>query len=282
MRLKKLFSYVRLARLNKPIGIFLLLWPTLIALWIAGNGSPDLVLVGIFVLGVVVMRSAGCVINDLIDRKIDKHVARTKERPLATGMLTPKEAVAFFIFLLVIAVLLVLLLNSLTIQISLIAIALTVIYPFMKRYTYFPQLILGAAFGIAVPMAFAALTEHVPLQAFILYFATLVWAVIYDTEYAMVDRVHDQKIGLKSTAILFGKGDRLIIAILQGIFLMTLIYLGFFLKLNIVYYLGLGGVLCFFIYQQYLIKDRKPEQCFKAFLNNHWVGAFWFLGIALQ
>jgi len=201
---------------------------------------------------------------------------------LATGNLTPTEAIIFFIFLLAIAFLLVLQLNSFTIKISLVAIALTIIYPLMKRYTYFPQCILGAAFGLAVPMAFAALTNHVPLQAYILYCSTVVWAVIYDTEYAMVDRIDDQKIGLKSTAILFGKADRLIIAILQGVFLMTLAFLGFFLKLNISYYLGLGGVLGFFIYQQYLIKDRKPEQCFKAFLNNRWVGVFLFLSIALN
>jgi len=282
MKFKKLPHYIRLARLNKPVGIFLLLWPTLIALWIAGQGRPNPLLVGVFILGVIVMRSAGCVINDLIDKDFDGHVERTKTRPLATGDLTSKEAILFFCFLTLVSFLLALTLNRLSLKIACLAIALTILYPFMKRYTHLPQLVLGAAFGIAIPMGFAALTNTIPLPAFILYFAVLIWAVIYDTEYAIADRIDDEKIGLKSTAILFAQYDRFIIGILQIIFLILLSYLGYLLAFNKSYFLSLGGIILFFVYQQWLIKDRVPLFCFKAFLNNQWVGAFWFLITVLQ
>jgi 4-hydroxybenzoate polyprenyltransferase len=282
MTFKKLSHYVRLARLHKPVGIFLLLWPTLIALWIAGQGRPNPFLVGVFVLGVIVMRSAGCVINDLIDKDFDVYVERTKIRPLATGALTSKEAILFFYFLSFIAFLLALTLNKLSLKIACIAMVLTVIYPFMKRYTYLPQLVLGAAFGTAIPLAFSALTNTVPLEAFILYGTVLIWAVIYDTEYAMADRIDDEKIGLKSTAILFAQYDRFIISLLQIIFLMLLSFLGFLLAFDKFYFLGLIFIILFFVYQQWLIKARKPVQCFKAFLNNQWLGFFWFLMILLQ
>ena len=280
--MQKLFSYLRLARFHKPVGIFLLLWPTLIALWIAGQGHPKPWLVGIFILGVVVMRSAGCVINDLVDKEFDQHVERTKKRPLVMNEITVKGAFIFFCLLSFIAFLLALTLNTLSLKIACIAMLLTLIYPFMKRYTYWPQFVLGAAFGIAILMAFTASINVVPLEAFILYAAMLVWAIIYDTEYAMFDRIDDQKIGLKSTAILFAQHDKLIIGLLQILFLMLLSFLGIFLEYSKFYFLSLIGISLFFIYQQWLIKDREREACFKAFLNNQWLGAFWFLSTVFQ
>lgn len=278
----RLYEYALLMRLNKPIGIFLLLWPTLWALWIAADGAPDLPLLIIFILGVIVMRSAGCVINDLVDRDLDPQVARTRDRPIAAGQVTPREALALAAGLLLFAFALVLCLNSLTIKLSFMAVALAILYPFTKRHTYMPQLFLGLAFGCAVPMAFAAETGSVPLAGWILLMVTILWAVVYDTLYAMVDREDDIRLGVKSTAILFEDADRGIIAVIQILVLLGLLLLGGRLELSRVYYLGLAAGACFFLYQQYLIIDRIPPRCFRAFLNNNWFGAAVFTGIYLH
>lgn len=279
---QRLLEYTRLMRLHKPIGIFLLLWPTLWALWIAGRGSPDPLVLLVFVAGVVLMRSAGCVINDYADRHFDPHVARTRERPIAAGRVTPREAVTLFLLLCLTALALVMLMNSLTRWLSLAGAALAATYPFMKRYTHLPQVYLGAAFGWAVPMAFAAQTGAVPRVAWLLFVATVLWATVYDTMYAMVDRGDDLKIGVKSTAILFGEADRVIIAILQLLLLLALVLAGQLAGLGIYYHFGLLLALVFAVYQQYLIRDRDPAACFKAFLNNNWFGAAVFGGIALH
>ncbi len=281
MQNQKITLFIRLMRLDKPIGIFLLLWPTLMALWVAGHGKPDVTIASIFILGTVIMRSAGCVINDFLDRRFDRFVERTKNRPLAMGMLTITEALLAFFVLILIAFLLVLQLNFLTIKMSIIALLLAMIYPLMKRYTHLAQVVLGAAFGWAVPMAFAALTNQIPFEAWLLYAATCCWSVVYDTEYAMTDRMDDIKLGLKSTAILFGKADRIMIALFQICTFLLLIKFGMKVGLGKIYYAGLGMASFFSIYQQYLIKDRIPSNCFKAFLNNNFLGAMIFLGLAL-
>jgi 4-hydroxybenzoate polyprenyltransferase len=239
--MERLRHYIRLVRLDRPIGILLLLWPALWALWIAGEGYPDWEIVLIFVFGVVLMRSAGCAVNDYADRGIDGQVERTCERPLATGLVTPKEALAVFAVLSLLAFGLVLLLNWQTIMLSFVALALAASYPFMKRITNLPQLVLGMAFGMAVPMAFMAQTEGVSPVGWLLYVATVIWALVYDTEYAMVDRKDDLKIGVKSTAILFGEYDRLMIGLLQATMLGILLLVGVKAGLGHYYYLGLGG-----------------------------------------
>jgi 4-hydroxybenzoate polyprenyltransferase len=269
-------------RLHRPIGIFLLLWPALWALWIAGEGSPDPLVLFVFVAGVVLMRSAGCVINDYADRGFDPHVARTRERPIAAGQVTPREALLLFAALCLLALGLVLLMNSLTIWLSLVGALLAVTYPFMKRYTHLPQVYLGAAFGWAVPMAFAAQTGEVPRVAWLLFVATILWATAYDTMYGMVDREDDLKIGVKSTAILFGESDRLIIAIIQVVLLLALVLAGQAAGLGVYYYFGLLLATTLLVYQQYLIRERRPAACFKAFLNNNWFGAAVFGGIVLD
>jgi 4-hydroxybenzoate polyprenyltransferase len=233
----------------------------------------------VFVFGAFLMRSAGCAINDYADRDIDLHVARTRERPLTSGEIDPREALAVFAVLAVIAFLLVLTLNSFTIQLSVVGILLAASYPYMKRFHYLPQVHLGAAFGWAIPMAFAALTETVPKQAWLLYVAALVWAVAYDTMYSMVDREDDVKLGVKSTAILFGDFDRGMIAIFQLLFLLALALIGIDLQFSAVYYLGLGVAALLLGYEQFLIADRVPAHCFAAFLHSHWVGAVVFAGI---
>ncbi|VAW80276.1 4-hydroxybenzoate polyprenyltransferase [hydrothermal vent metagenome] len=273
--------YARLMRLDKPIGIYLLLWPTLWALWIAGEGKPDLLVLGVFVLGVVLMRSAGCVINDYADRNIDPHVARTCKRPVASGEVTPREALILFGVLCMLAFALVLLMNPLTVYLSFVAVALAALYPFMKRYTNLPQVVLGAAFGWAVPMAFAAQTGEVPRVAWLLFVATVLWTTAYDTMYGMVDREDDLKIGVKSTAILFGESDRVVIAVLQLLALGALVLAGQAASLDGYYYFGLALAAGLVLYQQYLIREREPVACFKAFLNNHWFGAAVFSGIVL-
>ncbi|VAW77223.1 4-hydroxybenzoate polyprenyltransferase [hydrothermal vent metagenome] len=278
---ERLTQYVCLTRLNKPIGIYLLLWPTLWALWIAGEGKPDLLVVGVFVLGVVLMRSAGCVINDYADRNIDPHVARTRNRPIACGKVTPQEALKLFGVLCVLAFLLVLLMNTLTIYLSFGAVALAALYPFMKRYTHLPQVVLGAAFGWAVPMAFAAQTGEVPRVAWLLFVATVLWTTAYDTMYGMVDREDDLKIGVKSTAILFGDADKLAIAALQLFALGALALVGQAAMLGGYFNFGLALAAGLALYQQYLIRERQPDACFNAFLNNHWFGAAVFSGIVL-
>ena len=271
--------YIRLMRLDKPIGILLLLWPTLWALWIAGEGHPRPWLVIVFLAGVVLMRSAGCVINDYADRKIDSHVKRTAQRPLTAGLVSKNEALMLFGGLVLLAFLLVLTLNPLTIGLSLVGAFLATSYPFTKRFTHLPQAYLGAAFGWAIPMAFAAQTGSVDPRSWWLFAAVLIWALIYDTMYAMVDRDDDLKIGVKSSAILFGRYDRLIIGLLQLIFLGLLIHVGSLFGLGSYYYVGLGVAAVLMVYHQWLIRDRERESCFKAFLHNHWVGVAVFIGI---
>lgn len=269
-------------RLDKPVGILLLLWPTLWGLWIAADGFPPLLVLLVFLAGVVLMRSAGCIINDYADREVDRHVARTAVRPLTTGAISTRSALLLFTALVVIAFLLVLTMNPLTIQLSFGAIGLAVIYPFMKRYTNLPQLFLGAAFGWAIPMAFAAVTGNVPAGAWLLFLATLCWAVVYDTMYAMVDREDDLKVGIRSTAILFGEWDRLIIGIFQLAMLSLLVVAGAEFRLGTLYYLGVAVASILAIYHQWLIRKRDPKSCFHAFLHNHWLGMALFLGIALD
>ena len=275
----RLILYAQLIRFDKPIGSYLLLWPTLWALAIAAEGAPNPWILTVFVLGVFLMRSAGCAINDLADRDIDLHVARTRERPLTSGKITPREAFLVFAVLGLLSFLLVLTLNRFTILLSFVGIALAASYPFMKRFHYLPQVHLGAAFGWAVPMAFAAQTESLPKVAWLVYVATLIWAVAYDTIYSMVDREDDVKVGVKSTAILFGEYDLFMVALFQVLFILALVLLGLDLGFNSYYYLGLAAAMLLLGFQQFLIADRAPAHCFIAFLNNHWVGALIFAGI---
>jgi 4-hydroxybenzoate polyprenyltransferase len=279
---ERLDAYVRLVRLNKPIGIFLLMWPALWAVWIAGDGNPPWLVAVVFVAGVVLMRSAGCAINDFADRDLDGHVARTSMRPLAQGAISAAEAVGVFVVLSLLSFALVLMLNWQTVAMSVVAVLLAVIYPFMKRFTHVPQLFLGAAFGWAVPMAFTAIHADVPGYAWVLFASAVVWALIYDTEYAMVDREDDLKIGIKSTAILFGRHDRLIIGLLQLLMLGLLAYVGVAAGRGWGYFAGLGAAALLAVYQQYLIRDRDPGRCFVAFLNNNYFGMAVFLGLVLD
>ncbi|BBL72412.1 4-hydroxybenzoate octaprenyltransferase [Methylogaea oryzae] len=274
--------YWRLMRFDKPIGILLLLWPALWALWIAGNGRPTVANVAVFVLGVVLMRAAGCVINDYADRDFDPHVERTRQRPIAAGMVQPKEALVLFVALCLVAFALVLTRNLMTIALSVVGAFLAATYPFMKRYTHLPQAYLGLAFGWAVPMAFAAETQALPLTAWVLYLATTLWALVYDTMYAMVDRDDDLKIGVRSTAILFGAWDRQVVGALQVCMLLALVAVGQLQGLGLSYYLGLAAAAGFSAYQQWLIRHHEKPRCFQAFLNNHWYGAAVFLGIFLD
>jgi 4-hydroxybenzoate polyprenyltransferase len=267
-------------RLHRPIGILLLLWPTLWALWIAGNGYPDILVITVFVTGVIIMRSAGCVINDFADRKIDPHVRRTRNRPLAAGHVTEREALTLFVILCLLAFAIVLLMNTLTIALSLVGVLLAATYPFMKRYTHWPQVYLGIAFGWSIPMAFAAQTGTVPSLVWWLFLANVLWTVAYDTLYAMVDREDDLVISVKSTAILFGKADKAIVAGLHIVVLLLLFWIGRQIPMASPYNLGLLVAACLAIYQQWLIKDRNPNKCFQAFLNNNWFGAVIFVGIA--
>lgn len=275
----KVSAYWRLMRADKPIGIYLLLWPTLWALLIAANGEVPIPILLVFVAGVILMRSAGCVINDYADRHVDGAVARTAKRPLAIGEVTEKEAIFLFITLILLSFLLVLSLNWQTVLLSVGALLLASVYPFMKRYTHLPQLVLGAAFSWSIPMAFMAIMETIPWWAWLLYLANLLWTVAYDTEYAMVDRDDDLLIGVKSTAILFGSWDRLVIAILQVLTIMTLILLGFILGLSWPFYMGLAFASGLFAYQQWLIRKRQPPHCFQAFLNNHYAGMIVAVGL---
>jgi len=272
-------QYALLMRLHRPIGIFLLLWPTLWSLWIASEGSPRPLVLFVFVAGVVLMRSAGCVINDFADRNIDPHVARTRDRPIAAGRVHPLEALALFGVLCLAGFLLVLLMNRLTILLSLVAVALAAVYPFLKRHTYLPQVYLGMAFGWAVPMAWAAQTGGLSNIAWLLFIATVLWAVAYDTMYAMVDREEDLRIGVKSTAILFADADRAIIGGVQATVLLVLVIVGNKAGLSGFYWLGLAVAAGLAAWQQYLIRNREPSQCFAAFLNNNWFGAAVFGGI---
>lgn len=282
MNAQRLKYYAYLMRLHKPVGILLLLWPTLWAVWLAANGEPRPSMVFIFTMGVIIMRSAGCVINDLADRKWDGFVDRTKARPLVTGKISPREAVILFIVLMAAAFVLVLFLNKKTIILAFIGAILAVVYPFLKRFTHLPQMGLGVAFAWSVPMAFAARDVMITSDVWLLFFAAALWPIIYDTMYAMVDREDDIKAGIKSTAILFGKWDNALLGILQAVFLWMLFWVGIVFKLHLPYYLSLAVVALFFIYQQWLIRGHEPEYCFKAFLNNQWVGLVIFIGIWLS
>ncbi len=267
-------------RIDKLIGAYLLLWPAYWALWIAAEGVPAYSTLFIFTLGVFLTRSAGCVINDYADRKIDGHVKRTALRPIPAGVVTAKEALILFAVLMLLAFLLVLFTNIETIILSVGGLILAACYPFMKRYTHLPQVVLGAAFAWSIPMAFAAVTETVPLYAWLIYIATVLWTIAYDTMYAMVDKDDDLRIGVKSTAILFGDADKVIIGVLQCSTLITLALVGKQVNLGWLYYLGLIAAAAFFVYQQYLIRDRDRDLCFSAFLNNHYAGLMVFIGVA--
>ena len=279
---ERLVNYAVLMRLNKPIGIYLLLWPTLWALMIAGEGSPDKKVLLIFIAGVVLMRSAGCVINDYFDRDFDRHVSRTSNRPLTSGRVTTLEAKLLFGALCLVALLLVLQLNRLTIIMSVVGALLAMVYPYMKRVTHLPQVVLGAAFGWAVPMAFAAQTGTVPQLAWLMFTTTVLWTTAYDTMYAMVDRQDDIALGLKSTAILFGDADRAVIGGLQLTVLACLVMIGLQAELGLYYYGGVLFAAGLAAWQQRLIRNRNRDGCFKAFLNNHWFGLVIFLGILLD
>ena len=275
----KLKQYVYLMRLHKPIGIFLLLWPTWWALWLATAGQPDASVVIIFTLGVILTRSAGCIINDFADRDIDKHIERTRARPLTTGKVTVTEALILFSVLMLSAFVMVLFLNWFTILLSIVAAVIMIIYPFLKRITHLPQLGLGVVFAWGVPMAFAAENQEINFAAWMIFLAAFIWPIMYDTLYAMVDRTDDIKVGVKSTAILFGNYDRLMIALFQIIFLLVLLQVGYLFTLGSNFFIALFFVALLFCYQQWLIRNRDREQCFKAFLNNNWVGLIIFLGI---
>ncbi|MGV3345280.1 4-hydroxybenzoate octaprenyltransferase [Enterobacteriaceae bacterium LUAb1] len=281
-KITKFQACCRLMRIDKPIGALLLLWPTLWALWLSANGFPPLKVVIVFILGVFIMRAAGCVINDFADRRVDRYVKRTRHRPLASGALTTKEAKYVFIVLVCAAFALVLTMNMMTIWLSFAGLALACTYPFMKRYTHLPQVILGMAFGWSIPMGWAAVSHTLPLSCWLLFLANIFWTVAYDTQYAMVDRDDDLKIGVKSTAILFGRFDKLIIASLQLATLIILMIVGLIHQLGGTYYCALlvaGGL---FICQQKMIASRDRQCCFRAFLNNNYVGLVVFIGIAFS
>jgi len=282
LKYDKFKQYLLLIRLNRPIGIFLLLWPTLWGLWIASEGFPNTKILVVFLLGIFLMRSAGCILNDIIDKDFDKFVSRTQNRPLASDKLSSIEAFIVAISLIFIAFLLVLTTNTLTVQLSFIAIILAGTYPFLKRHTYLPQFFLGLTFGWSIPMAFAATTNSIPKIAWLLLIANILWAVVYDTIYAMIDREDDLKIGIKSTAILFDDADRFIIGLIQSLVLIALIVIGQQASLNTIYYFSLiiGG--CLFLYQLYLIRNRDPKECMRAFLNNNWFGLVVFIGLYIN
>ncbi|MDS7719012.1 4-hydroxybenzoate octaprenyltransferase [Pantoea ananatis] len=275
-------AYSRLMRIDKPIGALLLLWPTLWALWLAKMAVPPLHILAVFVAGVFVMRAAGCVINDYADRKVDGHVERTKQRPLASGAVTAKEAKYLFAVLGLIAFALVLSMNLMTIMLSVVGLALAWVYPFMKRYTHLPQVVLGAAFGWAIPMAWSAVSESLPLVCWLVFLANICWTVAYDTQYAMVDRDDDLKIGVKSTAILFGRYDKFIIGLLQLATLVIMASVGMILDLNGAFYWTLLLAAGLFAYQQKLIAERDRQACFRAFLNNNYAGLVLFLGVLMN
>lgn len=282
MALTKWHAYSRLMRIDRPIGSLLLLWPTYWALWIAAQSIPSLHILIVFTAGVFLMRAAGCVINDFADRHFDGHVERTKHRPLPSGDVTEKEAKLLFAGLVGLSFLLVLTLNAMTIWLSIAGLALAWVYPFVKRVSHLPQVVLGAAFGWSIPMGFSAVSESLPLVCWLLFLVNILWSVIYDTQYAMVDRNDDLKIGVKSTAILFGQYDKLIIGILQVVMVGVLVAIGLLANLGIAYYVALllSGLL--FVYQQKLMVNRERAPCFKAFMNNNYVGFILFVGIFLS
>jgi len=282
LQMSKFQAYSRLMRIDKPIGTLLLMWPTLWALWLSDMGIPPLSVLVVFVLGVFVMRAAGCVINDFADRKVDGFVKRTAGRPLPSGAVSEKEAKILFVVLGLLAFALVLTMNLMTILLSLGGLALAWSYPFMKRYTHLPQVVLGAAFGWAIPMAWAAVSESLPLECWLVFLANICWTVAYDTQYAMVDRDDDLKIGVKSTAILFGRYDKLIIGLLQLATLGLLTLVGSLMQLNALFYWSLLAAAALFVYQQKLIVQRERDACFQGFLNNNYVGLVIFIGVLLN
>jgi 4-hydroxybenzoate polyprenyltransferase len=279
---ERLHQYYLLMRMDRPIGTLLLAWPTLWALWIAGQGQPRAPVVLVFCVGVFLMRSAGCVVNDYADRDFDPHVERTRERPIAAGRVRPREALALFAVLCLVAFALVLTMNRLTVLLSFAGAFLAASYPFLKRFTHLPQFYLGAAFGWGVPMAFAAQAGSVPAVAWVLFAANVFWAVAYDTMYAMVDREDDLKVGVKSTAILFGRHDRLMVGLMQALTLGLLLVAGLMQGLSAYYFAALAVAAGFAVYQHYLIRSREPAKCFRAFLNNSWFGASVFIGLVLH
>ncbi len=280
---RRLEEYGQLARFDRPIGTWLLLWPALWALWIAGGGRPAPKVLIVFVLGVIVMRAAGCIINDFADRDIDPHVKRTRERPLAARRVSPTEALVLFVILGAVALGLVTRLNIFTVKLAIIGAALTVSYPFVKRFFPLPQLYLGISFGgWSVPMAFAAQRDSLPRIAWVLYIAAVIWAAVYDTIYAMIDREDDITIGVKSSAILFADMDRLLIGALQAMMLLALVLAGRDMNFGAWYYGGLVAAGLLFLYQQWLIRAREPAACLRAFINNNYVGMAIFIGVLLQ
>jgi 4-hydroxybenzoate polyprenyltransferase len=278
----QLRNYAKLMRIDKPIGIWLLMWPTLWGLWLAGKGHPDQWLFVVFVLGVFIMRSAGCVLNDYVDRNIDPYVERTRTRPIACGAVAPAEALVLFVALSLIAIGLATMLNRPARLLAIVAAGLTIAYPFIKRVVSIPQFVLGAAFGWAVPMAFAAQTGETPQLAWLVFGAALVWAVIYDTFYAMVDREDDRKVGVKSTALLFGEVDLFVIAGLQLLMLVALTFVGLRAELGFWYFASVVGAAALMAYHQWLARDRQPAGCFAAFSHNHTIGLVIFVGIVLH
>lgn len=282
MALSKWHAYSRLMRIDRPIGSLLLLWPTYWALWIAAQGSPSLHILIVFTAGVFLMRAAGCVINDFADRHFDGHVERTKHRPLPSGDVTEKEAKILFAALVGLSFLLVLTLNTMTIWLSVAGLALAWIYPFVKRVSHLPQVVLGAAFGWSIPMGFSAVSESLPLVCWLLFLVNIIWSVIYDTQYAMVDRNDDLKIGVKSTAILFGQYDKRIIGLLQVVMIGLLVVIGVLANLGLVYYGSLVLAAALFVYQQQLMVNRERAPCFKAFMNNNYVGFILFIGMVIS
>lgn len=280
--LNQLLNYAQLMRLDKPIGIWLLLWPTLWALWLAGKGHPNATIFIVFMLGVIIMRSAGCVLNDFADRKIDPYVERTRTRPIASGVVAPMAALTLFVALALIAIGLATMLNRQAQVLAVIAAILTIVYPFIKRFTSIPQFILGAAFGWTVPMAFAAQTEQTPPLAWLVFGTALIWAIIYDTFYAMADREDDLKLGVKSTAILFGNADLCIIGGLQILMLVALVFIGNMAELSTWYYTSIVITGTLMIYHQWIARDRHSSNCFNAFLHNQYIGMTMFIGIVLH
>ena len=272
-------EYARLMRLHRPIGAFLLLWPTLWALWIAAEGPPPSGILLIFVLGVWVMRAAGCVINDYADRRLDPLVERTRHRPLATGTVSPREALVLFAVLMTAALGLVLALDWRTVALAGAGAGLAIVYPFLKRVTHLPQVWLGVAFGWGIPMGFSAVTGTVPAAGWTLLLANVLWAIAYDTMYAMADRPDDIRAGSRSTAILFGRRDRALVGLFQAATLTVLAALGWRLGFGVAWFAGLGVAACFGIYQQRLIRERDRGDCFRAFMNNNWLGGAVFLGL---
>ncbi len=279
--LDRVLPYIHLMRLERPIGTFLLLWPTLWALWLAGNGDPNPDIVVIFIMGTIVMRAAGCIINDYADRDFDRHVSRTSTRPLTSGSVSTTPALMLFGLLILTALILVFQLNLKSLFLSIIALFLAILYPFTKRFTQLPQLFLGLAFSMGIPMAYAALTDTIPAEAWLIFIGNFCWIVAYDTIYAMADKEDDLLIGVKSTAILFGKADKLLIGLLHSAAFIIIGLVGYLRDSSWHFYVGIGCALCFAIYQQFLIKDRDSKKCFQAFLNNNWVGAMIYCGIVL-